>query len=102
VQTAAPPLRPGAPLEGDTGAPVERVVETILGHVRPRRPLLARLARVERALRRRDAWEATTLVPDAPPRPMPPLALHREGRDGLRRMLAEELARLDGTRPADI
>jgi hypothetical protein len=64
-----------------------------------RRRLLVRLERVERALRRRDAWETNRLLPAELQRPAAWPALPREILDAVQRLLTEELARLDGARP---
>jgi hypothetical protein len=70
--------------------------EDALAYLRRRRAMLVRLARVERALARWDAWETNTLLPDDLRRSVPAPVLTREALDGLHRMLTEELARLDG------
>jgi hypothetical protein len=69
-------------------------------YLRRRRSLLVRLARVERALRRRDAWETDARLPADLERPVTEPVLTREALDGPRRMLTEESARPDGPRPA--
>jgi hypothetical protein len=73
--------------------PIAEVAEDSL---RRRRRLLTSLERVERELRRYDAWETNGLLPaevqGAARRPRLP----REGLDALQRMLTDELARLDG------
>jgi hypothetical protein len=67
-------------------------------YLRRRRHLLVRLERVERALRRWDTWETNALLPEELRRPVVRPILHRENLDSLRRLLTEELARLDGAR----
>jgi hypothetical protein len=75
--------------------------EDALAYLRRRRGLLVRLARVERALARWDAWETNALLPEDLRRPLAPPVLTREALDGLHRMLTEELARLDGRIDSD-
>ena len=58
--------------------------------------LLVRLERIKRALRRWDAWETNALLPEELQCPVVQPVLHREGLDGLQRLLTEELAWLDG------
>jgi hypothetical protein len=78
--------------------PPPSAADAALAYLRRRRGLV-RLARVERALARRDAWETDALLPEDLRRPTAPPVLTREALDGLYRMLTEELARLDGARP---
>jgi hypothetical protein len=73
------------------------VADAAMTYLRRRRELPVRLGRVEPALRRWDAWETNHLLPEELRRPVVRPVLHREGLDGLQRLLAEELARLDGT-----
>jgi hypothetical protein len=75
------------------------VAAAALAYLRRRRGLLVRLERVERALRRWDAWETNLLLPEERRRPVVRPLLHREGLDSLQRMLTEELTRLDGPPP---
>ena len=75
--------------------PPPSLAEAAPVYLRQRRHLLVRLERVERALRRWDAWETNALLPEERRRPVVPPILHREGLDSLHRMLTEELARLD-------
>ncbi len=77
--------------------PMPSLSDDTLAYLRRRRGLLVRLERVEEAIRRWDAWETNARLPDGLRRPGRAPILHREGLDGLRRMLTEELARLDGT-----
>lgn len=77
--------------------PPVSLADAALAYLRRRRGLLVRLGRVEKTLRRWGAWETNALLPDDLRRPMTPPNLHREGLDGLHRMLTEELARLDRT-----
>ena len=70
--------------------------DAAVDYLRRRQRLLAGLARVERALRRWDAWETNALLPADLQRPGRAPALDRPVLDGLERMLVEELARLDG------
>jgi hypothetical protein len=74
------------------------IADAAQAYLRRRRHLLVRLERVERALRRWDAWETNLLLPEELRRPVIRPVLHREGLDGLQRMLTEELAPLDGAR----
>ena len=76
--------------------PPPSLADAALAYLRRRRHLLVRLGRVERALRRWDAWEANAFYPEERRRPVVRPVLHREGLDSLHRMLTEELARLDG------
>ena len=64
--------------------------DAALDYLRRRRHLLVRLGRVERARRRWDAWETNALLPEERRRPVVPPILHREGLDGLHRMLTED------------
>ena len=82
-----------------TEPPPSPVAAAAGAYLRRRRWLLVRLERVERALRRWDAWETNLLLPEELRRPVVRPVLHREGLAGLQRMLTEELARLDGSRP---
>jgi hypothetical protein len=75
------------------------IADAAVAYLRRRRQLLVRVERVERALRRWDAWETNLLLPEELRRPVVRPVLHREGLDSLQRMLTEELARLDGSRP---
>jgi hypothetical protein len=77
--------------------PSPSLADAALAYCR-RRALLVPLGRVERALRRWHAWAANARLPEARRRPVVRPVLHRAGLDGLRRVLAEELARLDGAR----
>ena len=72
------------------------IADAAATYLRRRRHLLAFLERVERALRRWDVWETNTLLPEELRRPVVRLLLHREGLDGLQRLLTVELVRLDG------
>jgi hypothetical protein len=72
--------------------------EAALDYLRRRGHLLVRLERVAGALRRGEAWEATARLEAARRRPVVRPVLDREALVGLRRMLTEELARLDGSR----
>jgi hypothetical protein len=80
-------------------SPPPSLADAASAYLRRRRSLLVRLARVERALRRWDVREADGLLPEDLQRPVTPPVLTREALDGLHRMLAEELARLDGGGP---
>ena len=73
--------------------PIAEVAEDSL---RRRRRLLTSLERVERELRRYDAWETNGLLPAAVQGAARRPRLPREGLDALQRMLTDELARLDG------
>jgi hypothetical protein len=85
-----------------SGSPLPApVAEAALAYLRRRTRLLVRLTRVEQALCRWDAWDMNALLPDDLQRPMTPPILHREGLDGLHRMLTEALVRLDGSHCAD-
>jgi hypothetical protein len=59
---------------------------------------VGRAGRLERALRRWDAWETNARLPEAGRRPMAEPVLDREALAGLHQMLSEELACLDGAR----
>jgi len=72
------------------------VAGAALTYLRRRRLLLVRLARVERARRRRDAWERDRLLPAELQRPAVPPALPRGLLDAGQRLLTEALARRDG------
>jgi hypothetical protein len=72
------------------------IADTAQTYLARRRRLLVRLERVERALRRGDAWETNVLLPAELQRPLAPPVLPREILDSVQRMLTEELARLDG------
>ena len=85
---------PAVPSTEPTPSPVAAAAGAYL---RRRRWLLVRLERVERALRRWDAWETNLLLPEELRRPVVRPVLHRGGQDGLQRLLTEELARLDGS-----
>jgi hypothetical protein len=74
--------------------PIADVAEDYL---RRRRHLLVRLERVERALRRWDAWETNAPLPEELRRPVVRPILHREDLDSLQRLQTDALARLDGT-----
>jgi hypothetical protein len=84
---AVPPVEPSP-------FPVAGAAEEYL---RRRRRLLVRLERVERQLRRWDAWETNALLPEELQhvRSRPPVP--RTALDALQRMLTDELARLDGS-----
>jgi len=73
--------------------PIAEVAEDYL-----RRRLLASLERVERELRRYDAWETNGLLPAEVQGAVRRPRLPREGLDALQRLLTEELARPDGPR----
>jgi hypothetical protein len=87
---------PPVPFLEPSSFPIAAAAEDYL---RRRRRLLVRLERVERALCRCDAWETNRLLPEELQRPGVRPVLHREGLDGLQRMLTEELVRLDGASP---
>jgi hypothetical protein len=72
------------------------VAEAALTYLLWRRDLCVRLERIERELRRWDAWETNALLPEELQRSVVRPALPREPLDGLQRMLTEELTRLDG------
>ena len=66
-------------------------------YLRRRRHLLVRLVRVERALRRWDAWETNLLLPEELQQPRDQPRRRHAALDELQRLLAEELARPDGS-----
>jgi len=81
--------------------PTPSLADAALAYLRRRRGLLVRLERVEEATRRWDAWETNARLPDGLRRTGRAPILHREGLDGLHRMLVEELGRLDGVAVGD-
>jgi hypothetical protein len=84
---------PSVPPRESSPFPIAEVAEDYL---RQRRRLLTALERVERELRRYDAWETNSLLPKELQRLSVRPELPRDGLDALQRLLAEELARLDG------
>jgi hypothetical protein len=85
-------MAPVLPLESSSFP----LADAAQAYLRRRRCLLVCLERIERALRRWDAWETNLLLPEELRRPVVRPVLHREGLEALQRMLAEELRRLDG------
>ena len=87
---------PAVPSTEPSPFPIADAAQTYLDR---RRWLLVRLERIERALRRWDAWETNALLPEDLHRPVIRPMLPREVSDGrqrlLTRLLTEELARLD-------
>jgi hypothetical protein len=84
---------PPVPFLDPSSFPIAAAALTYLAR---RRHRLVRLARVERARRRCDAWETNRLLPVELQRPAVGPALPRELLDAVQRMLTEELVRLDG------
>ena len=76
------------------------IVDAAHSYLRRRRCLLVCLERIERELRRGDARETNFLLPEELRRPVVRPVRHREGLDALQRLLADALARLDGSRLA--
>jgi hypothetical protein len=85
-------MRPVPPRE----SPPFPIADAAEDDLRRRRRLLTSLERVERELRRSDAWETNALLPEELQRPDVRPRLHREALDSVQRMLTEELVRLDG------
>lgn len=87
-------MRPVPPRE----SPPFPIADAAEDDLRRRRRLLTSLERVERELRRYDAWETNGLLPAEVQGAVRRPRLPREGLDALQRLLTEELARPDGPR----
>lgn len=72
------------------------LADAVVAYLRRRERLLVRLARVNAAISCRNEWDANAYMPGDLQRNLPQSALSHEALDGLHRMLAEELGRLDG------